>query len=364
MADIETTVAAIAAAPSWDARVGLLRRVPEEFGTAQHPAVFAAVARSVYVPTLAPDFAYVHWAGDYELQPLVVAYERADELTSGFTNVGIGDIAVTLEAEATTLRIFRLILGLTIPEFASATQLVAERLPLSSVGAGTIRAMEAGRRAQPAAARCCACVISQAMAGTLFPSPSGNVRSKLEKPDTAGWTTVREYASQGVPFPVLLHQRLYGGSFRQLLDATSTKRGDILEDAVQALFEEHSVAHVRTGSHSQEEIGLRFGVTVKPAPDFVVYDPATHAVEVILECKGANDGGTARDKAARFRTLRAEANRLRGVPVVAVLAGLGWTRVGDALGPVVHATDGRVFTLPVLDQMLSMQPFPRLVGGE
>lgn len=84
----------------------------------------------------------------------------------------------------------------------------------------------------------------------------------------------------------------------------------------------------------------------------------------MLECKGANDGGTARDKAARFRALRVEATRLGGVPLFAILAGLGWTRTSDALGPVVRDTDGRVFTIPTLQAMLSVQPFPGLAGTQ
>jgi len=42
----------------------------------------------------------------------------------------------------------------------------------------------------------------------------------------------------------------------------------------------------------------------------------------MIECKIANDGGTARDKAARYRSLRQEAARLGGVPLFAVLDGV------------------------------------------
>ena len=109
-------------------------------------------------------------------------------------------------------------------------------------------------------------------------------------------------------------------------------------------------------------IEKRFGVTVKPAPDFVVYDTRTDDLRAMLECKGANDGGTARDKAARFGNLRTEANRLGGVPLFAVLGGIGWRRTSDALGPVVKATDGRVFTIATLPEMLTVEPFPGLMG--
>lgn len=52
--------------------------------------------------------------------------------------------------------------------------------------------------------------------------------------------------------------------------------------------------------------------------------------------------------------------RLGGIPVFAILAGLGWRRTADTLGPVVRDTDGRVFTVQTLEAMLTVDPFPSL----
>jgi hypothetical protein len=199
------------------------------------------------------------------------------------------------------------------------------------------------------------------MDGTLFGDPPGDFKAKQQKPDTVdGWHTVRQYATQGVPYGIFLHQRHYGGAFRQVLDATSELRGDLIEDAVQALFDTYGIPYIRTGSHNQVEIAARFEVTVLPAPDFVVYDQ-TDTLRALLECKGANDGGTARDKALRFERLHDESVRLGGIPLIAVLAGLGWTRVNDTLGPVVRDCDGRVFSVSNLAEMLTVAPFPSLI---
>ena len=175
-----------------------------------------------------------------------------------------------------------------------------------------------------------------------------------------GWATVQEYAAQGVPYDVFLHQRHYGGAFRQLLDATSEKRGDLIEDAVETLLKKHGILHIRTGSHNQAEIAAKFGVTVLPAPDFVIYDNSK-TLRALLECKGANDGGTARDKALRFERLHDEAVRLGGISLIAVLGGLGWTRVNDTLGPVVRDCEGRVFSVSNLDEMFTVAPFSSLM---
>jgi hypothetical protein len=130
----------------------------------------------------------------------------------------------------------------------------------------------------------------------------------------------------------------------------------LLEQAVEEVFNQQGILFVRTGASNQAAIATKFGLTVKPASDFVVHD-ASGTLRAILECKQANDGGTARDKAARFGVLRGKAIRLGGIPVFAVLAGLGWRRTADTLGPVIRDTDGRVFTIQTLPEIATVEPF-------
>ena len=363
---IKQTVAAIINAGSWDQRVAQMRLVAQKHGTAEHPRIYAEVAREAYVPHLAPDFAYVHSMDFYELDTFRVGYRAATKATSGFTDVSQSTVVRALIDEPRSLLTFRTILGLLKNEMASATKLVvAATEGLKPVSAGVIDGMERnGTTPSDANAKVLALTVLGAMDGTLFGDPPGDLRTKQEKFDTRdGWATVNDLASNGVPYDAFLHQRHYGGAFRQLLDATSTQRGDLLEDAVEELFKAHGIPHIRTGSHNQAEIAERFEIHVAPAPDFVVYDQS-NTLRAMLECKLGNDGGTARDKALRFERLRAESIRLGGVPLLGVLAGLGWARVNDTLGPVVRDTDGRVFTLSNLDEMLSVSPFPSLVGLE
>ena len=136
----------------------------------------------------------------------------------------------------------------------------------------------------------------------------------------------------------------------------------MVESAVLQLFNDAGIPFIRTGSHNQADIAARFGLTVRPTPDFVIFDPRMNVLRAMLECKVANDGGTARDKASRFRSLRTEALRLGGVPLIAVLGGIGWRRSADALGPVVRDTDGRTFTIATLGSLL-VDPFPGLARG-
>ncbi|MGH3845120.1 MAG: hypothetical protein ACRDS0_27375 [Pseudonocardiaceae bacterium] len=256
----------------------------------------------------------------------------------------------------------RVITGLTRNEFAASTRAVGEPLGLKPLGPGKVDSMERGGSATTEEqAQVAAETVDQIMRGTLFGEPPTGLKSKQQKPDTANsWATVQEYTAQGVPYGVFLHQRHYGGAFRQLLDATSELRGNLIEDAVETLFNKYGIFYIRTGSHNQAEIAGKFGVTVLPAPDFVVYDES-ETVRALLECKGANNGGTARDKASRFKNLHDEAVKLGGISLVAVLGGLGWTRVNDTLGPVVRDCEGRVFSVSNLDEMFTVTPFVSLM---
>ena len=349
---------AVAHAESWNERVALVRRVPEEFG-AHNAKVYAAIAERAYVPSLRPDFGYVHWRPEYELDAFVQVYERALAATDGFRVVDAEHLTNVIRNDPATLRVFRLLVGLIPSEFAEVCSETADGL---RVGKGTIESIERGKSPKASVARACAIVIDRAMNGDLFPADleGTGLRSKQQKPDTAeGWGTVQHHADHGVSLAVLLHQRLYGGAFRQLLDSTSRARADLLEQPVEDLLTTFGIPFIRTGAHNQAEIELRFGMTVRPAPDFLLTDDS-RAIRGMLECTATNDARTARESASRYTSLRNESRRLGGVPVLAVLSGTGWRHARDALGPVVRDTDGRVFTLATLDAMLSVDPFPQL----
>ncbi|ORB87015.1 hypothetical protein B1987_28225 [Mycobacterium kansasii] len=365
MTPSEDTVASVVAADTWDKRVNEVRLIPQQHGKSAQPAVYAAVARELYVPFLAPDFAFVHNAPFYDEAHFSCVYSAAEKATNGFTKVDVGTLATVLEANPRVLLVFRTITGLLKNELALTTTMVAEQLGETSpaIAATTVDGAEKrGSRLSPAQARVLAHTIDQLMRKELFTDAPAGLHSKQDKFDTRqGWESVRQLAAGGVPYSAFLHQRHFGGSFGQVTNATSGKKGDLLEDEVESLFQGAAVPYLRTGSHNQGDIALRFGLTVTPAPDFVVFD-ASETLRAILECKATNDGGTARDKATRFQLLQAEGIRLGGVPVIAVLGGTGWARVNDSLGPVLKYTDGRVFTLETLDQMLTVTPFPQLTG--
>ncbi len=232
----DETVSTILDAADWNARVARIRRIPQQHGTDQHAAIYAAVATNLYVPNLAPDFAYVHWRPDYELADFLAAYESANKATEGFTRVGPDELAELFHRHPQTLKVFRVLVGFTTQEFAASTKLVAEQNNLGSLTNGLVKSLERGTSTTFDRARAAALTVHSIMTGQLFEEPAGTLKRKLAKPDTAeGWQSVQRLAREGVPFGVFLHQRHYGGAFRQLLDATSIQRGDIIKADTQHL---------------------------------------------------------------------------------------------------------------------------------
>ncbi|WP_146340448.1 helix-turn-helix transcriptional regulator [Nesterenkonia sp. NBAIMH1] len=362
MATIKETVEAVVAAQTYDARVAEIRKIPGKHGTDTLPEIYSAIARELYVPHLPPDFAYIHPVEFYDLPHFRTAYTAAADITQGFQKVDASTVAQCLITAPQSLLAFRAILGLTPDELGHATGLIDSE---NAISKGRLDNMERkGTKPTPERADLLAQTICRIVEGTLFGEPDAEVVVKQQfKADTKhGWASVREFHSQGVNYATFLQQRHYGGAFRQILDATSTKRGNLYEDAVESLFQEHQIPYIRTGAHNQADIAKRFELTIAPAPDFVVFDQGSDTLMAMLECKTANDGGTARDKAMRFNGLKSESSRLGGIPVMAVLGGAGWHRTNDTLGPVLANTDGRVFTLNTLDEMLEVSPISKLRG--
>jgi hypothetical protein len=362
---IQETITKIIESNHWDQRIAQIRLIPLHHGTKEHQSIYAEIARLLYVPHLTADFAYIHEDHFYGREYFEQVYADAHAATAGFTRVTEDELTSVLENNPKTLLVFRTITGLRKDEFAHATIMAGVLIGLSPLSSSKVDSMERrGTATNSDQARVAATTISRIIDGSLFGVPPGDLISKQAKPDTEnGWQSVRRFASEGVPFSLFLHQRHYGGSFRQLLDATSKRRGDLIEDAVESLFRNNGVPYIRTSLPNQGEIATRFEVRVTPAPDFVVFDNSG-TLRAILECKQANDGGTARDKAGRYATLRRESTRLGGIPLLAVLGGIGWARVNDALGPVVRDTEGRVFTTSTLSERLEVTPFPSLIGLE
>ncbi|MGB6161416.1 MAG: hypothetical protein WCF33_06280 [Pseudonocardiaceae bacterium] len=182
MPSIEETVRKIRTAPTWDKRVAQIRLVAQNHGTADHPRIWAQVAREGYVSDLAPDFAYIHEAQFYETDYFREVYSATIAATDNFAHVDAGSLTRVLESNPRTLLVLRTVVGLTKQEFAHSTTLVAEARGWRPLSPDKIDAMEKqGTPTTTEQAQVAALTLHEIMAGSLFPEPGANLRSKQTK---------------------------------------------------------------------------------------------------------------------------------------------------------------------------------------
>ena len=142
MPTVNETIDRIVDAPSWNQRITQIRLIPQNHGTGEHPRIYAEIARQLYLPHLAPDFAYIHEARFYGEEYFQEVFSSAVRATDGFTLVSENDLAKTLEDDPRTLLVFRTILGLTREEFAQSTTLAGKAGGLRPLTPGKVDSME------------------------------------------------------------------------------------------------------------------------------------------------------------------------------------------------------------------------------
>jgi hypothetical protein len=169
---------------------------------------------------------------------------------------------------------------------------------------------------------------------------------RLDKVDTsAGVASVRPLADLGVPYPMLLYERFLGRPFAGHRDSVSELVGDVVESAIEDVLSRRGVSYRKT-KRAERIMGF------DQAPDFIVPDEFNPAV--VIEAKLTEDDGTARDKVTRvqrLRTLRDE-NKLE-YDVVACIAGRGFKVRRNDMRRLLVATNGMVFTLATIDQLVA-----------
>lgn len=139
---VEATIEAILSAGTFTQRIQQIRLVPQRHGTEDHGTIYAAVARELYMPHLAPDFAYIHESSFYETEHFFAAYDVAARLTEGFTQVSEAELQAVLLQCPRTLLVFRTLLGLTKDEFAHSTLLAGGPDELAALTAAQIDTLE------------------------------------------------------------------------------------------------------------------------------------------------------------------------------------------------------------------------------
>ena len=283
------------------------------------------------------------------------AYEVLKQVTQGF---GEGETATLLDAlreDPLCFVVIRCILGTTPVEWA---RLAGEETE-TQVPQSYVRGLDAGARAGEhpfqdmtelrrervlAMLRCASTHLRRELGEV-----SDDVVHRMNKVDTGrGLQGLQHVADEGVPYAMLLYERLLGRPFATHRDAVSELVGNVMENAVEEELREAGVSFRPTGQAEQVP-------GFDQAPDFIV--PDEFGPEVVIEAKITNDDGTARDKVTRIQRL-ATLSRKRGreegkaFQVVACIDGLGLGVRRKDMRRIFEATDGKVFTTQTLDHLV------------
>jgi hypothetical protein len=288
------------------------------------------------------------------------AYEVLRKETGSFRNFTGQTVWDALRNDGLTFVVLRTILGMSPPEWADLARsdtgvdvpqntardldtrcrheqdyfTRVDRSPRNELALGRIEALVA-------------VAISYIMAGA--PAGAAGTVHRLAKVDTSdGLISVRHAATQHVPYAVLLYERYLGRPFASHRDSISELIGDVMETAIE---ERLTTSHIPFRKTKRAERVPGF----EQAPDFFV--PDEFSPSVVIEAKITGDDGTARDKVTRIEKLAAiRDERLRrkksGYQLVACIDGRGFGVRREDMRRMLLRTEGKVFTLKTLDQLV------------
>jgi len=283
-------------------------------------------------------------------------YEALKRATAGFRTVTPDTVGPVIFETPIALIVLRCMLGFTPPEWAhytshhtgvevaqSAARTIDRDIRMKPDAVLPQEGTVTERRIRALVAAACHALESGA------PQEAPDSLHRLNKADTrVGLISVRSSAQLGVPYSVLLYERLLGRPFAGHRDSVSELIGNVVENAIENELNRASISYRKT-KHADRLPGF------DQTPDFVV--PNEFNPKVVIEAKVTEDDGTARDKVTRVQHLGALSmkGRADGQPqfeVVACIAGRGFGVRREDMKKLLLATRGKVFTLQNISQLV------------
>ena len=278
-------------------------------------------------------------------------YELLKTTTHNFVAFSPDDVYGVTVQNPIIFVVLRAMLGFTPPEWAY----LASRRTHISVSQSYARSLDRKIRMSPgaplhlneASSRRLKALIQTAcqLLEEGAPATPSNQIHRLDKVDTkVGISSIRHVANMGVPYAMLLYERLLGRPFAGHRDSVSEFIGDRLEMEIERLLTRFSVSFRKT-KRAERIAGF------DQAPDFII--PSEFNPQVVIEAKITEDDGTARDKVTRIQHL-AEISALSDskFEVIACIGGRGFGVRREDMKKLLIATRGKVFTMGALDRMI------------
>ncbi len=295
-------------------------------------------------------------AGFVDFATFESGYEALKRATGGFQDVTPERVAPVVFQIPISLVVLRCMLGFSPPEWAHyASQHTGVAVPQNAA-----RNIDRDVRMKPEAALsksgnakerriyaliAAACHVLETGAPTVSPE----FLHRFDKPDTReGLISLRSLANLGVPYSVLLYERLLGRPFASHRDSVSELVGSLVENAIEDVLTRSRVSFRKTG-RAESLPGF------DQAPDFVI--PNEFNPQVVIEAKLTEDDGTARDKVTRVQhlgtlSMESQPPDQPKFEVVACIAGRGFGVRREDMKKLLLSTRGKVFTLQNMHQLV------------
>jgi hypothetical protein len=283
-------------------------------------------------------------------------YEALKKATSGFETLTPSNVLPAILETPICLIVLRSMLGFTPPEWA---YLAAQRAG-PELNQGFARTLD--RRARltplkplkPGEEQLRRIIAMVEVACELLNHGCPDVREgqvhRLNKADTVGGLpALRNLATIGTPYAMMLYERFLGRPFAGHRDSVSELVGEGLENAIEEQL-------VRAGISFRKTKRAEKFAEFDQAPDFMI--PSEFNPQVVIEAKITEDDGTARDKVTRVQHLESISRRgvAPGTPpkfqVIACIAGRGFGVRREDMRKLIEATRGKVFTPKTLDRLV------------
>lgn len=278
-------------------------------------------------------------------------YESLKRNTNGFSEFSLNTVSAAILDNPLSFIVIRSVLGFTPPEWAY----LASESSQKTISQGYARSIDRKIRLDPTKPVKITenIEIMLEVACTLLNegvvNANKNMIHRLEKADTRnGVSSIESVGKLGVPYAMLLYERLLGRPFASHRDSISELVGDFMETPVEDVLNAAGVSYRKT-KRAEKLDGF------EQAPDFII--PDEFNPKVIIEAKITEDDGTARDKVTRIQHLSTlSRNRIEsgkaGFQVVACIDGRGFGIRREDMKKVIRATQGRVFTLSTLHRLV------------
>ena len=189
--------------------------------------------------------------------------------------------------------------------------------------------------------------VESGLSGAVAMQPFDLIGKLAGQPPESGWSRVEAQRSGGVPYEVLLGQRVAGGAWLAHRNTTSGLLNHPIAQSLCDALDERGISYLRASSvGGSEPLSRLQTMTGADAQIGVLALDSEGAPAYAVAFSSARDSGTASKNANRLRNMA----RNPELPMAVVVAGPGWSARNET-ADLAMAFGGRLFSDHAIDYL-------------